>query len=487
VGAALSEGVQTLCFAVSRQTAELVAERVRKEAMDMEDAGELRDQVATYRAGYLPLERRKLEAAFKEGRTRALVSTNALEVGIDIGQLDAVVLSGFPGTMMSARQQMGRAGRSGHASVVVYVPFPDQLDQYLARHPAVFFGRPHEHAVLDWENPYVLGGHLLCAAAERPLTDDELDAFFGGSARDVLAALVDEGLVAVTPRGHVFQSRPAPTQSVQLDAAGSRPTIRIMVAGEELLETMDWSRALFEAHPGAVLLHQGAAHVVESLDLERHIAVVEPRQVDYWTEPMDVTEIQILREDDAAPCGVGRVHSGEVRVTTRIPGYRTRKFGQTISYDPLDLPELTYRAQAMWLTLPPGFGEQEYPRRGVMGGLHAAEHAMVGLLPLTVLCDRQDVGALSVPLHPDTLAPTIFVHERAEGGIGLAESAWRQARDLVSLTRRAVAQCPCEAGCPSCILSPTCSNDNVPIDKAGAIRVLEAWSAANPHDGIFPA
>jgi DEAD/DEAH box helicase domain-containing protein len=374
VAAAAAAGVQTLCFAVSRRTAELVAEWVRTAVAEH---GALANRVAAYRAGYLPQERRDLEARFKAGEIRALVSTDALEVGIDIGELDAVVVSGFPGSMISCRQQMGRAGRAGQPAVCVYVPFADPLDQYWARHPAEFFGRPHEQAVLDWRNPYLLTGHLLCAAAERPLPLAEAAAYFGAGAADLLAALTAQGLLAATARGYVFQSHPAPHPSVPLDGLGSQPTIRLLVDGHELLETMDWSRALFQAHPGAVLLHQGRPHVVEHLDLEGHVATLAARPVDYWTETADVTDIRILAETDRRPTGGGWAHLGEVEVTTRIPGYRVKKGGHVVAYEALDLPDLRYRAQAVWLTLPADWEDTGGRGGSVMPGLHAAEHALL--------------------------------------------------------------------------------------------------------------
>jgi DEAD/DEAH box helicase domain-containing protein len=467
------EGAQTLCFAVSRQMAELITQWVR--AGIGETTPDLSRLVASYRAGYLPAERRALETRLKTGELRAIVSTDALEVGIDIGSLDAVVLSGFPGTMISARQQMGRAGRSGQASLVVWVPFTDQMDQYLARHPGMFFGRPHEHAIVDLENPYILAGHLLCATAERPLAAREAERYFGPSALPTLRTLAAEGLVGETPRGFVFQSHPAPTQVVQLDAIGTRPGIRVMVDGERLLETMDWSRSLEDAHPGAVLLHQAETYVVKELDLDQHTATVKKQPVDYWTEPVDQTDIRILGERKTRAVGAAHLSWGEIAVTARITGYKIRKYDQVVGFEPLTLPPITYRTMGLWFKLPPAWTE-ELRHRGadLMGGLHAAEHAMIGLMPLHVLCDRWDLGGLSIPVHPDTGTATIFIHEGVEGGIGLTEKGFELVGDIVRTTWELVRDCPCEAGCPACVLSAKCSNDNVPIDKAVAVEVLNA-------------
>ncbi|MGC8486967.1 MAG: DEAD/DEAH box helicase [Clostridia bacterium] len=476
---AVEEDVQTLCFAVSRQLAELVARWTREALGSTRPA--MVERVSPYRAGYLPHERRELEEGLRRGDIRGMVSTNALEVGIDIGSLDAVIMSGFPGTMISARQQAGRAGRGEEDSLVVWVPFADQLDQYLARHPDAFFGRPHEHAIVDLENPYILAGHLLCAAAERPLTVEEAARFFGPKAAAVLESLAHQGLLRLTPRGYVYQSHPAASQVVSLDATGLQPTVKVVTEDEVLLETMDWTKALEEAHPGAVLLHRAETYVVSALDLDHYVATAKKQPVDYWTDPVKLVDIHILDERRLREGGGVRLSWGEIEVTEQVTGYKTRVFDQMISLNGLTLPSVTYKTTGMWFTLPEDFvRELRLRHRNVMGGLHGAEHAMIGLMPLSVLCDRWDLGGLSVPVHPDTAAATVFVHEGVEGGIGLTEKGFELAHDIVRATYDLVRTCPCEVGCPSCVYSPKCSNDNLPMDKQLAIEVLARFLDVPP-------
>ena len=482
LAAGVEHGVQTLAFAASRQLAELVARQARE--MGHIQRAPWADQVAPYRAGYLPAERRALEEGLRHGRIRGMVSTNALELGVDIGSLGAVILSGFPGTMVSARQQAGRAGRGVDASLVVWVPFADPLDQYLARRPALFFGRPHEHAVIDRDNPYILSGHLLCAAAERPLDRESAARWFGPEAGAALDSLQARGLLRDTSRGLVYQARPAAHQVVALDATGIAATVKVLRDDEFVLETMDWTRALSEAHPGAVLLHGAETYVVSSLDLTHYVAAVKKQRVDYWTDPIKSVDIHIVEERAARERDGVRLSWGDVEVTERVVGFKTRRGDEVVAQDDLDLPPVTYRTRSIWFTLQEEFSRQRrLEHADLFGGLHGAEHALVGLMPLLVLCDRRDLGALSVWHHPDTGAATIFVHEHAEGGIGLTERGFQRAGALAAAAHELVRDCPCQAGCPSCVFSPTCSNDNVPMDKGVAIDVLELLNGLPAGEG----
>lgn len=474
--------VQTMAFAGSRRVAELVARWARE--LVAEHSKALAARVSPYRAGYLPKERRALEQQLLGGHIRGMVSTNALEVGIDVGGLEAVVVSGFPGTMISWRQQAGRAGRGAGDSLVVWIPLADPLDQYLARHPEQFFGGPagppqYEPATVDLDNPYILSGHLLCATAERPLADEEAVRYFGRTAAALLAELGARGLVRSTQRGWVYQSHPTPTSVVSLDALGIQPTVKVLQDGQRLLETLAWTRALVEAHPGAVLLHGADTYVVSDLDLAQYVATVERQPVDYWTDAQKVVDIRILQEQRAVEVSGVRIAWGDVEVTERVVAYKTRRYDEVLAHTPLDLPPVTYRTRSLWFSLPEEFSRAVRRSGGNLpGGLHGAEHALVGLLPLFVLCDRRDLGGLSVWHHPDTGRATIFVHERAEGGVGLTEQGFSSAARITAATLQLVRDCPCDIGCPSCVYSPTCSNDNLPMDKAGAQAVLEALARA---------
>ena len=476
MAASVASGLQTLCFTQSRRMAELITQWARERLSEVDPA--LVATVSPYRAGYLPSERRALESGLKSGTIRGVVSTNALEVGIDVGGLDAVILSGFPGTMISVRQQMGRVGRSGGDAVIIWVPFQDQIDQYLAKHPETFFDRPHEHAIVDLENPYILAGHLLCTAAERPLAPGEIDQYFGSSAYGLLNELARQGLIRETSRGWVYQGMIAPAQRVALNGMGLNRTVQVLEGGT-LLETMEWAKALEEVHPGAVLLHGAETYVVSSLDTDQNIAQAIKRQVDYWTEPLKVVDIHILNERCRQRYREFQVALGDVEVTQQVTGYAIKKYDQVVGYQKLTLPPVKYETTALWFILPEDMVQELRNQKNDVGGaLHGAEHAMIGLMPLHVLCDRRDLGGVSTVLHRDTQAATIFIHEGIEGGVGLVEKGYDLVQAIVSATHKIVAGCSCDQGCPACVLSPKCGNENRPMDKEGAIRVLRELDLA---------
>lgn len=463
-------GLQTLCFTGSRKMTELITIWAREDARLF--SPKLAGSIAAYRAGYLPEERRVLERQFKEGTLKGVVSTNALELGIDIGSLDAVIIAGYPGTMISTRQQAGRAGRSGGASLVILVAQANPLDQYFMNHPDKFFGRLYEHAVVDTDNPYIVSGHMLCAAAEMPLRDETGAEYFGEGYLSLRTELAAKNLLKQTSRGWVYAGRGRAAGMVTLDGIPAE-TFRIMCNGR-LLETMDRAQAFREAHTGAIMLHQGVSYIVKEMDLETHMVRVAETDVDYYTQPLKEVSLVIIETFETRTINHARCAFGEVEVTEHYNGYKVKRGDAIIAVEPLSLPPLTFRTTALW-TIPPAALEQEVTGAALdfAGGLHGAEHAIIALMPLHVLCDRWDIGGLSSPVYGENGEPVIFVYDAYEGGIGLAEKAFEVLPALLSTSHELVRDCRCEEGCPSCIYSPKCGNDNQPLDKEATVLVLK--------------
>ncbi|WBB57392.1 DEAD/DEAH box helicase [Verrucosispora sp. WMMD573] len=475
----VAAGVRTLAFVRSRRGAEVVATSARR-SLDEAVPG-LGDRVAAYRAGYLREERRELERALLHGELLGLASTNALELGVDLIGLDAVVICGYPGTRASLWQQAGRAGRSGQEALAVLVARDDPLDTYLVHHPEAVFGAPVEATVLDPANPYVLGPQLACAAAEAPLTAADLE-LFGDGAKEAVAALVEAGALRQRPTGWYWRHRERP--EVDLRGEGGAPVCVVEAATGRLLGTVDGGSAHFLLHAGAVYLHQGVSYVVDSLDLDDGCALVRPEEPDWSTHARDVTSLSVVSVRSYVDAGPVGLFLGEVDVTSQVVSYQRRRIatGEVIDTRPLDLPARELRTVAVWFTLSPesliaaGVDPADVP-----GALHAAEHAAIGLLPLVATCDRWDIGGLSTAVHPDTEAPTVFVYDGHPGGAGFAERAYGMAASWLRATRAAIAECGCEAGCPSCVQSPKCGNGNNPLSKPDAIRVLDVVLANLPE------
>jgi DEAD/DEAH box helicase domain-containing protein len=463
--------VRTIAFSRSRKGAELVAEFARRGL-----PGALKRRVKAYRAGYLAEERRELERALTDGELLGVAATTALELGIDVGSLDAVILAGYPGTRASMWQQAGRAGRRSEESLAILVAQDDPLDQYLVQHPADLFEKPPEAAVIDPTNPHVLAPHLACAARELPLTEPELEVF-GPEAPRAVEAMVESGSLAWR-RGRLHHGgRESPHRGVDIRSASGH--LFAIVDGETgaLLGTVDEARAHGSVHPGAVYLHQGEQFEVRDLDLDRHVAVVEHSDADYYTQPRDVTDIEVLGTEHEAAVGAVVGVFGTVRVTRQVVGFQRKLASsqEVIDEVPLTLPPQTLTTKALWWLVPPGIlSAARVTAAMAPGSLHAAEHAAIGLLPLVATCDRWDVGGVSTALHPDTGTATIFIYDGYPGGAGIAERGHRSGERLIEATFDAVRQCPCARGCPSCVQSPKCGNGNEPLDKPGAVALLAA-------------
>jgi DEAD/DEAH box helicase domain-containing protein len=475
------EGARTLVFVRSRRGAELTALGAQR-ALNAAAAGELASRIAAYRAGYLPEERRALEAALDSGELLGIASTNALELGVDIAGLDAVVLAGYPGTRASFWQQAGRAGRAGSGALVVFVARDDPLDTYLVHHSAALLGTAVEATVLDPANPYVLRPQLVCAAAELPLTEACLDALGGEVARSVIADLVAEGTLRRRSGGWFWTAARRPHSQVDIRGSGGHQVAVVEAGTGRLLGTIDPESACTAVHPGAVYLHRGESFVVDELDLETGVALVHPEEPQWHTSARSVTDISVVSVLDKWRSGDVSVALGEVEVTSQVVGYLRRlPSGQVLDAVPLELPPSTLRTRAVWFTVcesaleAAGLSPDAWP-----GALHAAEHAAIGLLPLVATCDRWDIGGVSTALHRDTGEPTVFVHDGHPGGAGFADRAHAALRPWLSATRDAIAACECPAGCPSCVQSPKCGNGNDPLDKAGAIVVLNTVLTSLP-------
>ncbi|MFN8195497.1 MAG: DEAD/DEAH box helicase [Nocardioidaceae bacterium] len=470
----VAEGVRTLAFVRSRRGAEQMA--LTAGALLDEVAPELGERVAAYRGGYLPEERRALEAAFRDGRLTGLAATNALELGIDISGLDAVLVAGFPGTRAALWQQLGRAGREGQDAVGVLVARDDPLDTYLVTHPEALFGQPVEATVFDPTNEYVLGPHLCAAAQEIPLTEADLP-LFGPTAGHAVAALTEAGLLRRRPAGWFWTDRRRACDLADIRSAGGSPVQLVDERTGRVVGSVDAGSAHSTAHAGAVYLHMGETWEVLELDLEDGVALMRPTLVDYATTAREVTDIAIRGEQRSEAWGDCRLTLGTVEVTHQTVSFLKRRqpSGEVIAEVPLDLPPRSLVTSAVWWTVPASLlAETGLDARDLPGAAHAAEHCSIGLLPLFATCDRWDIGGVSTALHPDTGQLTVFVYDGHPGGAGFSERGFGAARAWLTATRDTIAACACTEGCPSCVQSPKCGNQNNPLDKAGAVLLLDA-------------
>ncbi len=464
--------VRTLAFVRSRRGVETVAATTRRLLRDVDP--DLADRIAAYRGGYLPEERRRLERGLRDGSLLGLAATNALELGVDVAGLDAVLLAGWPGRRASMWQQIGRAGRSGQDALAVLVAADDPLDTYLVHHPDAVFGAATEQTVLDPENPYVLAPHLAAAAAELPLTTADLP-LFGPSARGVVDTLVAAGLLRRRPAGWFWARPDRATDHVDLRGTGGEPFRVVEEETGRVLGTVDAAAADRTVHRGAVYVHQGATFLVRELDLAEHLALVERAAPDWTTHARSVTDVRLGEPAHRRQLGDLKLCFGPADVSVQVTSFLRRRLGsgEVLGEEPLDLPVRSLATKAVWWTLPAArLVQLGIPAADLPGALHAAEHAAIGLLPLVATCDRWDVGGVSTVLHQDTGLPTIVVHDGHPGGAGFAERGFGAAGPWWRATYQALLSCQCTDGCPSCVQSPKCGNGNHPLDKAGARLLL---------------
>lgn len=483
MGVVVAAGARTLSFVRSRRQAELTALGCQ-ETLSSLGRSDLVERIAAYRAGYLAEDRRQLEHDLDSGALLGVATTNALELGIDIGGLDVVITAGFPGTIASLRQQGGRAGRRGQGALVIFIARNEPLDSYLVHHPEVLVDRPVERIIFDPTNPYVLRGHLLCAALEQPLSQTEINEL---GAAQVAEELQAEGLLRKRPRGWFATLQPGqvdPHQVVNLRGGSGNEVMIVDAEDGRVLGTVDAARAGSQVHPGAVYLHRGETFLIQELDLDACVALAQPASPEYSTMARTRTDIRIMSEPVAGkslfnPSPGLWVASVDVEVTTQVVDYQLRMpDGTVLETVPLDLPAQQLMTKAVAYTIDPaalkamGIAAAEIP-----GTLHAAEHAAIGMLPLIATCDRWDIGGVSTAEHADTGLPTVFVYDGHPGGAGFADCGFREFAHWIATTFEAVRSCPCESGCPLCVQSPKCGNANHPLDKQGAITLLGAMTS----------
>jgi DEAD/DEAH box helicase domain-containing protein len=508
------EGARAICFMKSRKGVELLSRLIKQ---DLEASGhpELAELIAPYRAGYTPQQRRELEGRLTRGELRAVITTDALELGIDIGELDAAVVVTFPGTVASLRQMWGRAGRRGRG-LAVYVAGEDALDQFFCRHPDEFLDRPVEAAILDHESPLIFAAHLLCAAHEGPLDPDDAE-FFGPRLQAQAESLVSAGRLRARATRSADGSEAIGRETYVLRHPGSYPAAEVSlrsaspdsfaivdVSSGELLGQTEAARAHSTVHDGAIYLHQGRSYEVRELDLRHRRALVAPFDGDWYTQPKRETMTTIERALDRREALGVTLSFGEVSVTETVLAYQRRRYSDHAQIDlvALDLPETSFSTQALWFELDPeqltdepamvaksrpgadgrsmveGSPKEIVPLESLLGALHATEHAQIAVLPLIAMCDRWDIGGLSTNLHPQTGRPTIFIYDGHPGGVGITRTAFARFEELCEDAQRLIAGCGCAEGCPSCVQSPKCGNLNEPLSKAGARLLLERMLAS---------
>jgi DEAD/DEAH box helicase domain-containing protein len=484
--AALARGLRTIVYCQSRKMTELIS------LWAAEKSGEFKGRISAYRAGFLPEERREIEARMADGELLAVISTSALELGIDIGGLDVCLMVGYPGSIMATLQRGGRVGRSRRDSAVALIAQEDALDQYFMRNPDDFFARPPESAMLNPFNPVVMDRHLVCAAAELTLRRGEPFLAEPEVARRVEQMVAAGHLYEVEPDlpGHpveIVTHRKRPHRDVDLRGAGRQMHIEDNSLGEEkapIIGTIDQYRAFRETHPGAVYLHRGRTFVIRDMDLVTNAVHAEARRVGYYTRPRGSKDTEILEVLGQKASFGTRVYFGRVKVTDQITGYEKRSVrgGKLLGIVPLDLPPQVFETEAIWFEVGHDIRrrcEEEFLH--FMGGIHAFEHAAIGMLPLLVMTDRNDLGGISTPMHPQVEGPAVFIYDGMPGGAGLTRQAFERADELVETTLKTIRDCPCELGCPSCVHSPKCGSGNRPIDKRAALFVLEAIRSGDPQ------
>ena len=464
----VSQGVRTIAFARTRKAAELIY-RYAADRLGVDGAR----RISPYRAGYTPRERREIEGRLFRGDLLGVVSTNALELGVDVGALDAVVCCGYPGSVASIWQQWGRAGRGKDPALAVYIAGRDSLDQFLFENPPRVLGRRVEAARVTMENPYILGPHLLAAAHEAPLNAED-EEYFGPAYRDVARAMMGAGALASSGGRLVYVGGDNPARNISLRSASSE-TVLIADTEGELIGTAEATRAPSELHPGATYLHRGTAYEVESLDLRYHRAVARRVPNRYYTRPRVETDVEVLDEIEKRDLANGALlHWGRVRTTDSVTYFKKVRVAddKEVGVYPLDLPDVTLETQALWITLPPLPKEARPSFESFGGALHAGEHGLIGLLPLFAMCDRADIGGLSTPVHRQSRLPTVFVYDGYPGGVGISRRGYDAFESLARDTLGVITRCPCEKGCPACIQSPKCGNWNEPLSKEGAVSLL---------------
>ena len=464
----VAKGAKTICFMKSRKGVELILRHARDRLPQ-----ELAQRIEPYRAGYTPAQRHEIERKLTNGELLGVVSTDALELGIDIGELDAAVCVTFPGTVASLRQMWGRAGRRGRG-LAVYIAGEDALDQFFCRHPQEFLRRPVEAAILDPHSPEILAEHLLCAAHEAPLSSQD-EEFLGPDTIPIARKLTEAGLLRERATGFVpRRADDYPAARVALRSASADSFVLLDGGSGEVLGTIEAQRAYSTVHDGAVYLHLGRSYLVDELDLANRRAVLTATNADYYTQAKRESMTYVERLGERRESHGVTLSYGSVIYSETVLGYQRRKLqdSSVIDFQGLDLPTTEFRTRALWYELDELIASHPFPAEALLGALHALEHGQIAVLPLIAMCDRWDIGGLSTNAHPQTGGPTIFIYDGHPGGVGITRRGYVEFERLVADARRLIGECPCASGCPSCVQSPKCGNLNEPLHKAGALELL---------------
>lgn len=472
----VSHGVRTICFLKSRRGIELI-QRFARENLERRGKPELAARIAPYRGGYTPQQRREIEARLTDGELLAVVATDALELGIDVGELDAAICVTFPGTVASLRQMWGRAGRR-RRGLAVYVAGQDALDQFFCRHPDEFLERPVEAAILDHGNEQIASRHLLAAAYELPLTEEDAE-IFGEGWRERAERLLAAGELRAAGGGLLPRRSEFVASKVALRSASADSVAVIERESGEMLGLVEAERAFTTIHPGAVYLHLGRSYEVERLDVAERRAIVSRFDGDWYTRPKKETEIYIERVREQRQAAGVELSFGEVSVTEQVIAFQRVSIAdqEPIDIVALELPEQSFVTQALWYVLPERL-TGALPSDALLGSLHATEHGQIAVLPLIAMCDRWDIGGLSTNVHFQTGRSTIFIYDGHPGGVGITLRGYEMFERLLADAERLIAECPCESGCPSCVQSPKCGNLNEPLHKAGALELMGMMRAS---------
>lgn len=471
----LLQETRTLTFVRTRRLTELIYNYTRNNLRQAKSS--LARRIKPYRAGYLAEDRRKIERQLFNGELLGVVATNALELGIDIGDLDATILTGYPGSIASTWQQAGRSGRGKSKALSFLIGLDNPLDQYFMRHPDFFFHRAYENALVNPNNPYILRAHLLCAAWEQYLSTED-EKYFGAAMESEIAELVERGLLKERRgRWYLSPSIAYPAQHVNIRSTSGENYALIDTSTGSLLENIESSVAFWQIHTGAIYLHQGESYLITQLDLSTHTAYAVPTDVNYYTVTKELDDLRVLKVLRSKDVGRVKVYLGEVEVSNHTIGYKrlAQLTDEVIGEETLDLPPQNFQTIALWFDLPQNTVNNIVKEQlDFAGGLHATEHAAIGILPLFAICDRNDIGGVSTPLHPDTGKPQVFIYDGHPGGVGIAEKGYEMIEELWRATLDTVRNCPCQEGCPSCIQSPKCGNNNKPLDKRAAQWLLQS-------------
>ena len=469
IHSAVHRNLRTIVYTQSRKITELIA------IWASQRAASFSDRITAYRAGFLPEERREIEKKLASGELLAVVSTSALELGIDIGNLDLCVLVGYPGTMMSTWQRAGRVGRDGKDSALILVAHEDALDQYFINHPDVFFDMPPEKALINPANETIVKNHLECAAAELPLEQSEV-LLEDETVKNAITELEFTGRLLRSKQGNLwYASRKSPHRDISLRGTGKSLPIFIEKTGESLGD-IDRHRSFFETHEGAVYLHRGESYIITRFDHEKGSATARQENVNYYTRARSNKSTTIIQQTDFRMFGQIQIGLGILEITEQVTGFDRRLVAnqRSIGVVPLDLPKLTFKTQGLWIVIPDHVRDTiETQRFHFMGGIHALEHAAIGIMPLLVMTDRNDLGGISIPFHPQIGKAAVFIYDGVPGGLGLSGQAFERADHLLNNTLNSISSCPCDTGCPACVHSPKCGSGNRPIDKVSAHKILE--------------